>query len=455
MVASKMTVTDPLSSCTCSSGDVVGRFAGLILCLVVGCHEGSAHEPGTPCDEGSRCRFPLTCIEGRCELVDAAIADSDTAADREQTADGTADARDRDDTSDGTADISEAQDRASETGDAADAGDAIDTAEEEAGTGDAAANNDAAGVPEPDRPPSMIVLASTDNGGIWLLDVPLDSINGPVPGAMRVIDVAAAAGPIGFVDDVEAQATGQVVHVLARTGASVHATSVAGLTWAPWEHVADQVSAFGLANVGGQPWACLIGGDGHLRLASRQPSGTWQDWGDVTAETSWPAAQGEAPAELTKLDCAGFGDDLEIFALDGSGHLWEAVKKPTGWSRFKRLSNAASLVLSDIDVSNGAGDLQALGSDASDQYHAVRSGGIWTDFGSVEQASGSDPMGQILAGAMTAILLEVEWVQANNRGEIWFCSRYRTGTQWFVLLSDASPDDHRFVAASATSVLPY
>src|SRR4051794_21503017 len=216
VVASKMTVTDPLSSCTCSSGDVVGRFAGLILCLVVGCHEGSAHEPGTPCDEGSRCRFPLTCIEGRCELVDAAIADSDTAADREQTADGTADARDRDDTSDGTADVSEAQDRASETGDAADAGDAIDTAEEEAGTGDAAANNDAAGVPEPDRPPSMIVLASTDNGGIWLLDVPLDSINGPVPGAMRVIDVAAAAGPIGFVDDVEAQAAGQVVHVLAR-----------------------------------------------------------------------------------------------------------------------------------------------------------------------------------------------------------------------------------------------
>jgi hypothetical protein len=350
------------------------------------------------------------------------------------------------------ADASDAHDTASDAGDGGDA--ALDAGAEETRPGDAGTFDDAKGGPEPDHSPSMIVLASTDNGGIWLLDVPLDSIN-PAPVATRVVDVAAATGPIGFVDDVETQAAGQVVHVLARTGTRVQATSVVGQTWAPWQHVADGVSAFGLANVGGQPWACLLDTNGRLRLASRQASGDWQDWGDVTAEASLPAAAGEAPAKLTKLDCAGIGDALEILALDGSGHLWESVKHPTDWSPFKRVSNAETIVMADIDVSNGAGDLHVLGSDANDQYHGVRASGSWSGFGSVEMVAGRPPTGRILAGAMTAILLEVEWLQVNDRGEIWFCSRFRSNPQWFIRIGDASPDGRPFVAISATTVLPF
>jgi hypothetical protein len=272
---------------------------------------------------------------------------------------------------------------------------------------------------------------------------------------MGVVDVSAAAGSIGFVDDVETQAIGHVVHVIARVGTTAYATNIDGLTWAPWSHVANGVSQFGLANVGGQPVACIIGANGRLRLAPRLSSGEWQDMGDVMNDASYAPGQGSAPSMLTKLDCAGAGQDLEIIALDGSGHAWEATKTPNSWAKLRPIPNNSSyLAFRDIDVANGAGDLQVLGSDGGDLYHAIRASDTWTDFGGAQQWAG-DPPGSIVGSATTTILLEVEWLQVTDLGVIWLASRLRTGPTQFGPMIDAAPDGHPFVSVSATTVLPF
>jgi hypothetical protein len=405
-----------------------GGFVVLVLVATVGCHAGEIRGPGTPCDEQFLCRSPLACIEGRCQLADASSMTYGTDGD----ATGPADAG------------------------AADAG--PDTSDGGDGPLDGA-------VPpgEPDHPPILFIFATTDNGGVWLHTVPAGSVAGPggsllgVPasGDVEVVDVVARAGSIGPVDDVEAQAIGQVVYLLARRGTDVYQTSVSGESWAPWQQVASDVKAMGLANLEGAAWACLIGSDGHLHLTVQQGSAGWQDMGDVMSAASTPAGLGEAPQSFIKLDCVGMGANLEILALDQDGALWEAVKMPSAWSPFKRLAMGNGTAFRDIDASNAVGELHLLGSQQLTQYHAVRTiEGVWNGFNDVERNVG-DPMGEILAGAQTSVLTEVDWLQVNSFGQIWICSRFRYAPTPFLLLRNAAPDGHPFVSLSATAILPY
>src|SRR5204862_1927652 len=159
------------------------------------------------------------------------------------------------------------------------------------GPTDATVQDATKGTPEPDHLPSLVVAATSDIGGVWLFDLPVDSIDSITPGGLKTIDVMASAGTIGFAADIETQATGQTVHTLARVGTTIYAASWDGQSWTAWAHVADDILAIGLANLDGQPVACLVGTNGHLRLADRQASGGWEDLGDVMTEaTSAPEA---------------------------------------------------------------------------------------------------------------------------------------------------------------------
>jgi hypothetical protein len=436
-------------------------FAGLVLVLVVGCHAGAFHGAGTRCDEQIRCRSPLVCVDHRCQLTEASST-SDAATSDAATSDAATNDAAMNDVGTNDAETGDGATNEVGTSDAADATDGASDADVDARGGDAGGLDVARPQGDPDHPPSILVFATTDNGGVWLVRVPAGSVAGPggsifapPSGSMQVVNVTARAGLLGGANDVEAQTIGQEVHLLVRQGNDVYATSVGGDSWTDWRQVASGMTAMGLANLEGELWACLIDRDGRLRLAARHAAGDWQDMGDVMNAAPLPIGQGDAPLSLTKVDCAGMGADLEIAAVDERGVIWHAVKRRTGWSPFRALSKETGLVFEDVDVSNAVGELHILGSDAANQYHTLRTiDGTWQSFADVEGNVG-DPMGRVVAGAQTAVLTELDWLQVNSFGQIWICSRFRYLPTPFLLLMHAAPDGHPFVSVAAAAVLPY
>jgi hypothetical protein len=307
---------------------------------------------------------------------------------------------------------------------------------------------------EPNVPPTLYIAATTDNNGLWLFDVPIGSITDLGSNFPPPVDVLAEAGPIGLVDDVEIQSVGPEVFVIARVGSNAHNASVRGDAWTAWQPVATDVNEMALANVDGYLWACLIGANGRLRLMSRRADGAWQDHGDVMEAASIPG--GEAPAGLNKVECTGVGSDLDVYALDTVGHLWNATKAASGWSPFRRVLAAGDGVYSDVDTCNAAGDLHVLLSTTTLQYHAIRpANGSLSGFRDVEWAGGVDPMGNIVAGAEASLLSEVEWLQLNSLGEIWISTRFRCCAGPYQRFAAVSPSGRPFASLSATGVLPF
>jgi hypothetical protein len=437
--------------------------------LAAACHPGTAAGPGTTCDQQSPCRPPLVCRDGLCTLADAGNVSGSAGSD------GGDAANNRDDASsdtagndmataaiDGLNDVDDA--RPDADADRAEVGredapgdltaDASTDAPDQDGPTDGTNTDGNKGVAEPDHLPSLVVVAATDLGDVWFFELPVDSIDSTTPGGTAMMDLTDAAGAVGFAADVEAQATGQIVHVLARVGATIYATSLDNRSWTAWEHVADDVSAMGLANLSGEPWACLVGTDGRLRLAHRQAAGAWQNLGDVMNEASAPTNLGEAPRQLAKVDCAGVGPNLEIMALDQNGQVWDAVKRPAAWSLFARLAIAEGMTFLDVDVNNESGSLDLLATSGTDQYHAIRDvGGMWSGLGKVRTAY--DPVQTILAGGQAAFLLEDQWLQLFDTGEIWTTTRFQIGHRPFDLFVDHAPDGHPFRSVAATAVLPF
>jgi hypothetical protein len=328
------------------------------------------------------------------------------------------------------------------------------------GARDAGSDLDVGG--EPNAPPSLFIFATTDDGGVWVLISPAGSLAGPSGSiftgvsseGVEVHQVIDPAGPIGPVDDVEAQSVGHVVYVLARRGGDLYMSSLADQTWAPWRRMASDVKAMGAANLEGQLCACLIGADGHLQLGLQTEGTPLQAVDDVMLSASAPAGGGESPRSLAKVDCVGMGGDLEILALDTDGALWEAVKRPASWTPFRRIPTATGMTFQDIDAANAVGELHVLGSQVRDQFHAIRTlEGVWTQFSNVE-ANVGDPMGEILAGAEASVLSEVDWLQVNSLGQVWISSRFRYLPSPYILLAGAAPGGRPFVSLSATSVLP-
>jgi hypothetical protein len=347
------------------------------------------------------------------------------------------------------------------TADADDAGDVIgDGPQSDGGDGpepsdatDGRAVEDARGRGEPNVPPTLYVAATTDDKGLWLYALPAGSINAITTNIPPPIDVLAQAGGTRLVDDVEIQSVGQEVFLLARIGSNAQLASVRGDTWTAWQPVAADVRAMALANVEGALWACLVGGNGRLRLMSRGNDGAWQDHGDVMNQATIPG--GDAPASMRKVDCTGMGSNLEFFALDGLGHLWNATKTPLGWSPFRRDRETGDHAFVDVDGCNAAGDLHVLVSDTALQWHGSRTAsGNWSGFSDLEWHTG-DPMGAIVAAAQASVLTEVEWMQVNSLGEIWLSTRYRCCPGPYERLVGISPDGRAFVSVSATGVLPF
>lgn len=462
------------------------RLRSLLLggILLVGCHAGDIHGSGTSCDEASPCRAPLVCVAGSCQLLDGAVDTGTETASDVSSPDSPGDAHGTDaidatgDATDGAVDspdgtgnatdvavdaIEDASDGADPSQDAADGpgpDGALPDGMPDAPSPDTGSPSDAGPPGDPNHPAVLHVFATTDTGGLWLLSAPVSSLRGPVGNIANRIDVSARAGSMGSIDDVEAQAIGNEVNALARKGSNVFATSVIDQTWTPWVKVAGDVSAMALANVTGKLWACLADSAGRLRLTVRQGDG-WHDLGDVMDEASLPLGLGDAPAALAKLDCAGVGDDLEIFALDRLGDVWHATKTATRWIQFRRVEVTSHLDLRDIDVCNAVGEMHVLVSSQTTQYHGILdSVGVWSRFGDIQlyidkDAGVANAPGDILAGAETAILAEVDWLQVTSFGEIWLSPRFRYLLRPYERYIDQAPDGARFVTASATSVLPY
>jgi hypothetical protein len=304
---------------------------------------------------------------------------------------------------------------------------------------------------EPAAPPTLFVAATTDLGALWLYALQVGSVEELTP-RLSSIDVLAKAGAPGAVKDVEIQSLGSEVVILGRVGPNVHVASVRGDAWTGWRMLASDIQAMGLANVDGSVWSCLVGQDGHLRLMSRGSEGRWEDHGDVMDQAS--IAGGESPDGITKLDCTGIGSALEVFALDRAGLLWRAAKTASTWIPFRRVPEAGNYAYVDVDTCNAGGDLHVLLSETGTQYHAVRpSGGNLSGFSNVEQFG--DPMGSVVAGAEASLYTDVEWLQLNSLGEIWFSSRAHFGASRFAKLVPAAPDERPFVSLSATGVLSF
>jgi hypothetical protein len=306
---------------------------------------------------------------------------------------------------------------------------------------------------EPSVPPTLYVAATTENKGLWLFRVPIGSAEDYTTNIPPPVDVTAQIGPLA-IDDVEIQSVGREVFLLARVGSNVHIASVRDSAWTAWQPVTTGVRAISLANVEGYLWACLTGTDGHLRLMSRGDDGVWQDQGDVT-ERLPPIPDGGAPLASSKVDCAGVGPDLAIFVLDTYGHLWEGTKTPDVWSTFSNIPGPANDPFVDIDASNATGDLHALASSMTRQYHEViPPSGPPSGFSEVEPFTG-DPPGDIVASAQASLLAEVEWLQLNTAGEIWISTRYRCCAGVYRRLAKAAPTARPFLSLSATGVLPF
>jgi hypothetical protein len=453
--------------------------------LLAGCHDGDHHGLGTACDPSSGCRLPLVCVAGVCALPDAAV-DTSTETSSDVSADTTND-RDSAMKSDGESEApidavldgadggsTDVIDGASDTSSSDTAGDASDgpvtDASDDAADGgepdgpspdgmkmdtappDSGAAADGGPKGDPNHPPVIHVFATTQNRRLWLMSAPLGSLHGPENRTTAPLDVSARAGSIGPIDDVEAQSIENELNALARQGSDVFATSVIDQNWTPWLKVGTGVRAMALANVRGQLWACLAGSTGRLRLMVRQSVG-WQDLGDVMDEASVPA---NAPTALSKLDCVGMGDDLEIFALDDRSHLWRATKTGTGWVPFREVTDAIARGIMDIDVANAAGELHVLGSTRTTQYHGIiDTDGKWSGLDDVESINGDDPGGEVVAGATTSLLTEVDLIEILNDGAIWINPRFRFTLAGYAKFAERAPDDSRFVTATATSVLPY
>jgi hypothetical protein len=396
-------------------------------------------------------------------------AGGDTTAGRKDSGD----ASDGGDTADADEDVGDApddgsQDDGGDAGEAGDAGDADDgpsipDASDGGDAGDAGpdpsdANDGGPGdvrpdLGEPTVAPTLYVAATTDNKGLWLFALPAGSLGDVTSNAAPPVDVLAQAGAVGFVDDVEIQTVGREVFVLGRVGSNTHIASVRGDTWKPWQPVATDVNAMALANVDGYLWACLVGGNGRLRLMSRSDDGAWQDHGDVMTAASIPG--GDAPTGLIKVDCTGIGNDLEVFAIDAVNHVWNATRTAHGWSPFRRDLEAGDTGFVDVDTCNAAGDLHVMISETTKQWHKSRApNGSWSGYGDIEYQA-RDPMGDVVAGAQASLYTEVEWLQLNSVGEIWISTRFRCCPTDYQRLAGAAPSGRPFVSLSATGVLPF
>jgi hypothetical protein len=306
---------------------------------------------------------------------------------------------------------------------------------------------------EPDTLPNTFIFAVTDGGQLWLVTgrrhswLPGEDVN---PHFSRVY----VLGDIRVIEDVETQAIGMEVTLLARVGATLHTAVLRDGRWTTWPPLTTNVKAMGLANLGGELCACLVGSDGRLRLATRRSSGVWREVVDVMADAVGPAG-GEPLNALTRVDCAGIGNILEIAALDETGRLWEATRTQTAWVPFKRVINAVGLTFLDIDANNGVGAFHVLGSTSRTQYHGARLvGGAWTLFGDLQAVSQKDPGGSVVGGGQASYATLLTYVQVTSLGQIWYSERVLGGSETTAYYHDPAWPDLKFVNVAATITVP-
>jgi hypothetical protein len=387
------------------------RLALPVVVLLAGaCHRGEGgRAEGAACDETNQCAGELACVSNRCVfsrgnmlVPDAAPAPEAAAPDQAAPLSADAEAA-----RDMAPDLS-----ASPPDLAADLATAADAGPPPRG--------------EPAELPLQFIFLVTADGHLMLN---LNVLGSRLPGetfTRALTDLGAAIGGIPRIDEVEAQAVGLEMNVMARAGRDVSVASRRGTTWSHWSPVASGVKAMGLSNHDGALVACLVDENGRLRLSTRGAGDSWTEPRDITDEASAPAGQGERAAAFTKVDCAGIGRDLEVAALDGEGRLWHATQKPAGWLSLHRLAGAGNLAFKAVSASNAVGALHILGTTQITQYHAARSGtGEWTAFDDLEGLGKVDPGGTAVAGSQASCFSEVWWTQVTSAGNMWISFRLR------------------------------
>jgi hypothetical protein len=385
------------------------------LCLVLlallggACHRGDGgRAEGAACDETSQCGVNLACVGNRCVFSRGNMLVPDAAPGLEAAPDQAAPL---------SLDAQAAPDTASDLG-----ASPPDLAPDVAPPADA-------GPPargEPAELPLQFIFLVTADGHLMLN---VNVLGSRLPGetfTRALTDLGATIGGIPRIDEVEAQAVGLEMNVMARAGRDVSVSSRRGTTWSRWSPVASGVKAMGLANHDGALVACLVDENGHLRLAARGAGDVWSEPRDITVEAAAPPEQGERAATFSKVDCAGIGHDLEVVALDGEGRPWHATNKPTGWVSLHRLAGAGTLSFKAVSASNAVGALHILGTTPTTQYHAARSGtGAWTAFDDLELLGRIDPGGTAVAGSQASCFSEVWWTQVTSAGAMWISFRLR------------------------------
>jgi len=384
-------------------------FVLSLTALLGACHhnqEGRAE--GAACEDTSQCVGHLACVSHRCASFAGNPPESDAAPPSPDAS----------------------PDQAPPL--APDAASALDTAPDLAPSAPDLAPDQApaitdAGLPprgEPAELPLQYTFLVTADGHL-LQNVNVLGSRLPGEGFTRALtDIGAAIGGIPRIDEVEAQAIGLEMNVMARAGSDASVASRRGGAWSRWSKVASGVRAMGLANLEGTLVACLVDENGRLKLSSRTGEG-WSEPRDLTGEVS-AVEGGEGVPVLTKVDCAGLGRDLEVVALDGEGHLWHATRKPAEWVRLHRVAGASNLTFRSVSASNAVGALHILGATPTTQYHAARSGtGEWTTFDDLERQGAIDPGGTVVAGSQASCFSEVWWTQVTSTGTMWISFKLR------------------------------
>jgi hypothetical protein len=310
--------------------------------------------------------------------------------------------------------------------------------------------------PEPNDLPRVFSFALTSAGQLWMQAGTVNTrLPTQDPGASlaNLADVVPGPG-IGPADDVETQAIGPEVNVLARAFGVAYVTSLRGKIWTPWSPLTSSVRTMGLANLGGALAACLVDSDGRLRLGTRSAAGIWTELRDVT-DAAMPAKdEGEAPRPFIKIDCAGFSDTLELVGIDETHALWSAAVRAGDWRRWERVESAKVKTFRDADASNAVGVLHVLASTVDTQYHLARApGGSWAPvLADVQELTAYDPPGTVVAGAQASVFTDLVWSQVTSAGKIWGAFRsvnsisgYFPGSAW---------PENTYVNVASTTVLP-
>ena len=171
------------------------------------------------------------------------------------------------------------------------------------------------------------------------------------------------------------------IYVVGGDGHLYLATRSPAGTWAGWTQTGPAGTIPAAASItadgtpGGSTEIYVVGGDGHLYLATRSPAGTWAGWTQTGPAGTIPAA-----ASITADGTPG--GSTEIYVVGGDGHLYLATRSPAGtWAGWTQTGPAgtipAAASITADGTPGGSTEIYVVGGDGH-LYLATRSpAGTW------------------------------------------------------------------------------